>query len=120
MNKDLMVFTGALVLLTIATGVASLQFANPSFLILILTVLAVATWLVYFFIQRTNREDFIKNYLLTIVLKLLVGGVFIFSLLYIDKPGSDANGILFMAAYVLFTGLEVGFLFKKLDQSRGT
>jgi len=114
MNKDLVVFTGVLVLLTIATGLVTVQFANPSFLVLILTVLAMVTWLVYFFIQRTNREDFIRNYLITIVLKLLLGGIFIFILLYIDKPGSDTNAILFMAAYLLFTGLEVGFLFKKL------
>jgi len=114
MNKDLIIFTAVLVLLTIVTGLATVQFANPSFFILILTVLAVATWLVYFFIHRTNREDFIKNYLLTIVLKLLIGGIFIFTLLYIDKPGADANAIFFMAAYLLFTGLEVGFLFRRL------
>jgi hypothetical protein len=114
MNKDLFVFTGALISLTIITGLATVQLANPSFLILILTVLAVATWLVYFFIQKTNREDFIKNYLLSIVLKLLSGGIFIFILLYIDKPGADVNAIFFMTAYLLFTGLEVGFLFRRL------
>ncbi len=115
MNKDLVVFTGVLLLLTMVTGLVTLQFANPSFLILILSALAITTWLVYFFIQRANREDFIRNYLLTIVVKLLAGGIFIFTLLYIDKPGSAANAILFMVAYLLFTGLEVGFLFKRLS-----
>jgi hypothetical protein len=115
MNKNLLVFTGALMALTIVTALVTAQFANPSFLILILTVLALGTWLVYFFIQRTNREDFIRNYLLTIVMKLLAGGVFILILLYIDKPGANANAILFMAAYLLFTGLEVGFLFRRLS-----
>ena len=114
MNKDLIVFTGALLLLAIATGLATLQFASPSFLILILTVLAVATWLVYYFIQKTKREDFIKNYLLTVVLKLLSGGIFISILLYINKPEADANAIFFMTAYLLFTGLEVWFLFRRL------
>lgn len=114
MNKDLTVFTGVLLLLTIVTGLATLQFASPSFLFLILTVLAVTTWLIYYFIQKTKQEDFIKNYLLTIVLKLVLGGIFIFILLYIDKPGADTNAIFFMAAYLLFTGLEVGFLFRRL------
>jgi len=114
MNRELVVFTGALVSLATITGLITVQLASPSFLILILTILALITWLVYLFIRRTNREDFIKNYLLTIVLKLLIGGVFIFSLLYIDKPGADANAIFFMVAYLLFTALEVGFLFKKL------
>jgi len=114
MNKDLIVFTGALLLLTIATGFATVQFANPSFLILILTVLAVATWLVYYFIQKTNPKDFLRNYLLTIVLKLLLGGTFILILLHLNKPGADTNAIFFMTAYLLFTGLEVGFLFRRL------
>ena len=91
-----------------------MQLANPSFLILILGVLAIATWLVYFFIQKMKQEDLVKNYLLTIVLKLLAGGIFIFILLYKDKSGADANALLFMVAYLLFTGLEVGFLFKGL------
>jgi hypothetical protein len=114
MNKDLVVFTGALVILSVITGLVTLQLANPSFLILILTVLAMATWLVYFFIQRARREDFVKNYMLTIVLKLLGGGIFISVLLYADRPGADANAVLFMTAYLLFTGLEVGFLFRRL------
>jgi vacuolar-type H+-ATPase subunit I/STV1 len=114
MNKDLRVFTGALLLLTVITGFVALQLANPSFLSLILTVLTLATGLVYFFMQRTRPEDFIKNYMLTIVLKLLAGGIFISILIYMDKPGANANAILFMTAYLLFTGLEVGFLFRKL------
>jgi hypothetical protein len=114
MNKNLSAFTATLILLTVATAFITLQFASPSFLILILTVLALATWLIYFFIQRANRKDFIRNYLLTIVLKLLLGGIFIFVVLYIDKPGSNTNASFFMAVYLLFTGLEVGFLFRRL------
>jgi len=113
MNKNLIAFTIALVLLTLLTGLVSVQFMRPSFLIWILTGLAVTTWVVYFFMQRKNRADFVTNYLLTIVLKLLFGGIFIFILFYLDKTGADANATLFMAAYLLLTGLEVGFLFKK-------
>ncbi|HEV8511767.1 MAG TPA: hypothetical protein VGQ59_00730 [Cyclobacteriaceae bacterium] len=114
MNKDLIVFTGALLLLTVTTGFATVQFVTPSFLFLILIVLAFATWLVYYFIQKATRENFIRNYLLTIVLKLLLGGTFILILLYIDKLGADTNAIFFMMTYLLFTGLEVGFLFRRL------
>jgi hypothetical protein len=114
MNKDLGVFTGALLLLSVITGFVATRLGNPSFLILILVVLTLATWLVYVFIQRTNQDNFVRNYLLTIVLKLLAGGIFIFVLFYLDQPGSNANAILFMTAYLLFTGLEVGFLFRRL------
>ena len=114
MNKDLTVFTGALLLVTVATGFATVQFASPSFMVLILTVLSLATWLVYYFVQKGSRENFIRNYLLTIVLKLLSGGTFILILLHIDKLRADANAIFFMTVYLLLTVLEVGFLFRKL------
>ncbi len=114
MNRNTVVFTATLLAMAVAAGWVSRQLADPSFLVLILSALAVATWLVYWFIQKTRPGDFIKNYLLTIVLKLLAGGIFIFILLYADRPGADANAILFMAAYFLFTGLEVGFLYRKL------
>lgn len=115
MNKDLVVFSGALLLLTLVIGLSIVQFIHPSFLVLILFVLSAATWLVYFFIQKTYRQDLVKNYMLTIFLKLLTGGIFIFILLYSDKPNAEANAILFMIAYLLFTALEVGFLFRRLD-----
>jgi len=114
MNRNLLSFTGSLAVLALVIGWCAHRLAQPSFLFLILLVLAIATWLVYFFIQKTNPDDFVRNYLLTIVLKLLAGGIFIFTLLYADKSGADANAILFMTAYLLFTGLEVGFLFSKL------
>lgn len=114
MSRSLLIFTVALALLGLTTGLVALQLGSPSFLVLILTALAGATWLVYFFNQRSNRENFVKNYFLTIVLKLLAGGIFIFILLYADQGGANANAVLFLTAYVLFTGLEVGFLFRKL------
>jgi hypothetical protein len=114
MNKNLAAFSGILLLLSFILGFAAMQLSKPSFFVLILTVLTGSTWLVYFFMHKAKREDFIKNYLLTIVLKLLGGGIFILVLLRFDRAGAGANALLFMAAYFLFTGLEVGFLFKRL------
>lgn len=114
MNKGLLTFTAVLVALTVLIGVVTTRLASPSFLTLILSSLGVATWLVFFLMQRTNHENFIKNYLLTIVLKLIAGGIFIFALIYADEPGAEANALLFMVAYFLLTSLEVGFLFSRL------
>ena len=114
MNRNILVFTATLFAIAFALGWVWRQWADPTFLVLILSVLAAATWLVYGFMLKSKPEDFIKNYLLTIVAKLLAGGIFIFILLFADKPGADANAVLFMAAYFLFTGLEVSFLFVKL------
>ncbi|GHM99762.1 hypothetical protein WSM22_12520 [Cytophagales bacterium WSM2-2] len=116
MNKNLLVFTVSLIVTTVAIGFGTMQFIVPSFLVLILGSLAVATWLVYYFVLKTKPENFIKNYLLTVVLKLIVGGIFIFILLFRDPAGANDNAILFMGAYLMLTVLEVGFLFKKFGQ----
>ena len=116
MNRNLLVFSIILVVLTIAIGLGALQFTSPSFLKSILGGLSIATWLVYFFMERGNPENFIRNYLLTIVIKLLAGGIFIFAIIYADLEGSESNALTFMIAYLLSTGLEVGFLFKKFNQ----
>ena len=114
MNRSLVLFTVSLAVLATAIGMTAGRIAHPTFLLLILIALSGATWLVYFYVQQTKREDFIKNYLLTIVVKLLAGGIFISALLYLDKEGAEANAIFFMATYFLFTGLEVSFLFSRL------
>ena len=66
--------------------------------------------------ERTDTEKFIRNYLLTIVIKLLAGGIFIFAVIYADLNNAESNAVTFMGAYLLLTGLEVGFLFKKFNQ----
>lgn len=116
MNKNLLVFTVCLVILSASIRFAALQIAAPSFLNVIMSSLFGATWLVYYFVQKTSSQNFVKDYLLTIVVKLLAGGIFISLLIYLDKDGAEANAILFMAAYLLLTGLEVGFLFRKFGQ----
>jgi hypothetical protein len=117
MNKNLLIFSIFLAGLMAGVGYGALQLASPSFLKLILGALAITTWLVYFFMERADKENFIRNYLLTIVIKLLAGGIFISAIIYTDLERAESNAITFMAAYLLFTGLEVGFLFKKFNQS---
>jgi hypothetical protein len=114
MNKSLAIFSVTLILLATVIGWVAYRLGPPSFLMAILVTLSAATWLVYFFVQRARQEDFIRNYLLTIVAKLLAGGIFVFVLLFLDKDGAEANAIFFMASYFLLTGLEVGFLFSRL------
>ena len=116
MNKNLVAFTVCLIFLSVLVSWAAVQFASPSYLFLIVGMLALATFIVYFFIERTESENFIKNYLLTIVLKLLAGGIFISVIIYTDLESAESNAISFMAAYLLFTVLEVAFLFKKFSK----
>jgi hypothetical protein len=114
MSKNLALFTLTLPGLATVIGVVADRFGHPSFLLPILIGLTVATWLVFYYVQKIRREDFVRNYLLTIVVKLLTGGMFIFTLLYLDRDGAEVNAIFFMTTYFLLTGLEVVFLFSRL------
>ena len=116
MNKNLVAFVFCLIALSILISWGVAQYATPSFLFLIVTLLAVATFLAYFFMLRTAPENFVKNYLLTIVIKLLAGGLFVGAIIFADIGGAETNAITFMVAYLLFTGLEVGFLFGKFNK----
>ena len=113
MNKNLAGFALCLIALSIFSSWAITQYAVPSFLFLITTVLAAATFLAYFFMLRTTSEDFVKNYLLTIVVKLLAGGIFIGAIIFADIEHAETNAVTFMVVYLLFTVLEVAFLFSK-------
>lgn len=114
MNKNLGLFSLSLLLLASLLGWFAVLWGSPSFLVPILAALSAATWFVYFLLQDIKPEDFIKKYLLTILVKLLAGGIFIAALLFMDPEGAEANALFFMTGYFLFTGLEVGFLFSRL------
>lgn len=118
MNKNLLLFTLLLGLLSAGIGWGSHNLLMASYQISTLLFLTISTWLVFLFMSRqTSPESFIKNYLLGIVLKLLAGGLFISVIIYIDRPSANSNAILFMVAYLLLTSLEVGFLFR--TQNKG-
>jgi hypothetical protein len=112
MNRNLFVFTVLLFLLSALMVWGTRIWLQASYLFSIIFFLGLSTWLVFFFMNRKIQpEAFIKNYLLSIVLKLLAGGLFIAVIIVTDKPFANSNAILFMAGYLLFTALEVVFLF---------
>ena len=114
MNRNLLVFTVLLSLMTALLAWGANAWLQASFLISILIFLFASTWLVFVFMNRkADPESFIKNYLLSIVLKLLAGGVFIAIIIFVDKAFANSNAILFMLGYLIFTAVEVIFLFRK-------
>jgi len=50
------------------------------------------------------------------VLKMLTYAGFILVIIFSDKSGAMGNAVLFLVAYLLFTGLEVGFLFPAVNR----
>jgi hypothetical protein len=88
---------------------------EPSFMWETVALLCISTIIIYFFLQKGNRRDpleFVKSFLLSVVLKIVLGGIFIVILIKLDAPGANANALFFLISYFLFTGLEVTMLAK--------
>ena len=89
----------------------------PSYAFEIIFVLGVSTGVIfYFLIKRSKTPSFTQSYLLSIVLKMIGYGSFILVIIFRDKNGAFGNALLFMVAYLLFTALEVGFLFDRINR----
>ena len=85
----------------------------PSYILEILTLLSLSTVLIYYFLQKVKSVDpvdFIRNFLLTVVLKLILSGVFIIILIKLDPTGANANALFFMISYLIFTTCEITVL----------
>ena len=89
----------------------------PSYTLEIIFVLGVSTGVIfYLLIRRSQTPSFTQSYLLSIVLKMFGYGTFILVIIFRDKNGAFGNAFLFMVAYILFTALEVGFLFNRINR----
>lgn len=116
MSKSLAGFAFCLITLSVLITWAITRYTTPSFLFLMVALLAAATFLAYFFMLKTAAENFVKNYLLTIVIKLLAGGLFIGAIIFADIEHAETNAVTFMVVYLSFTILEVTFLFRKFNK----
>ena len=122
-NKNVGFFAVTVALITfVLWGTTSLlvSFAwiekAPSFLGVILWVLSVSTLLIYYLLQRmkpADSMDFVKNFLLSIVLKLIISGILIMILINLDSAGANGNALFFMISYLVFTSAEVTAIYLK-------
>jgi hypothetical protein len=87
---------------------------RPSFLFQTSFFLVFTTVIVYRYLHRVaNPEDFVRLYLGMIVLKLIACLGYAVVIVMEDKAGAAGNVTFFLVVYVLLTGLEVGFLYRK-------
>lgn len=86
---------------------------TPTFIWETLAFLGFLTVTLFALIRRAAPELFIQFYLLSMVLKLILGGVFIFVVIYHDRPNAIPNAVGFLVIYVVFTVIEIAFLYRK-------
>jgi hypothetical protein len=90
----------------------------PSFFLQTILFLLFATLVVFRYLYRTEKPDFfVQLYLLTMALKLLAYGAYNLIVILEDRRGATQNVGFFMILYLLFTVLEIVFLYRKISRS---
>jgi hypothetical protein len=82
-------------------------------------ILGAFTLVIYRYLDRLNKPGlFVQIYLLSMAVKLLAYGVYVALMILDDKSGANKNVLFFLILYVVFTGLEVAFLHRKIAGNR--
>lgn len=91
--------------------------AWPSFFTETLILLIFSTALIFGYLYRSDKPDFfVQLYLLSMVVKLVAYGAYMFVVILDDAPGAVANVVFFMATYFIFTVAEIAFLHRKITR----
>ncbi len=91
----------------------------PSFFYQTLIFLVFATITIFAYLYNVDKPHFfVQLYLLTMAVKLLAFGAYNLFMILEDKTGAPANVVFFMVLYIVFTGLEITFLYGKITGTR--
>jgi hypothetical protein len=91
-------------------------FSMPSFFYPTLLFLLLGTAIIYRYLIKVEKpEFFVQLYLITMAMKLLTYGAYCWVMIAQDNAGAPANVGFFLAVYLAFTVLEIGFLFHKIS-----
>jgi hypothetical protein len=122
-NTRFLFFTGMTLLLAALMGatvrlleVYSFIEQAPTYWVEILLLFVVVTVLLYFVLHKitlTDPTEFVRTFLMSLVLKIILSGVAIFILLKLNPAGANSNAVFYLGCYGAFTALEVVVLYKQ-------
>jgi hypothetical protein len=125
-SKRFLFFTGMTLLLALLVGltvrlleVYSLVDRAPSYWMEILLAFALITILVYFVLHRITQVDpteFVRAFLMSVVLKIILSGVAIVIMSKLNQAGANSNAVFYLCCYGAFTALEVVVLYKQKNK----
>jgi hypothetical protein len=93
--------------------------AAPSYYLQSLILLSTFTLVIYRYLDRLKSpEMFVQIYLLSMAVKLLGYGAYVVMMIVGDKAGANKNVLFFLVLYLIFTALEVIFLYRKIAGNR--
>lgn len=81
--------------------------------------LFVCTVGLYRFLLKTKQQRpdyFVQLYLLTLAIKLMAYGVYVFIVIRSQPEQAVLNVISFMAVYFIFTAIEITFLYRQVNR----
>ena len=88
----------------------------PSYFNQTLFFVPFTTFVIFAYLYKVGKaEIFVQLYLLTMVVKFIAYGAYMFFVIVDDKPGAPGNVVFFMLLYAFFTALEIAFLFRKVS-----
>jgi hypothetical protein len=94
-------------------------FITPSYSLEVILYIAGSTAGVYYLVQKKPEAIlFTQTYLLSIVLKMLTGSIFILVIIFADRQHAFGNATLFLISYGLFTSVEIAFLYKTVNRQK--
>ena len=89
----------------------------PTFFYQSLSFLGLSTAIIYRYLYRVDKPDFfVQLYLLMMTVKLLAYACYGYFMIVTDTSGASVNVAFFLVVYFLFTGMEVAFLFRKINR----
>ena len=118
MRPFYLALTGVAMLLAGATLIlASFSFVEkPSFFWETHVLLTFGTGLIFYYVYNTDQTTFTNFYLFTLVLKLLAYAVYCLIMIVMDPTGATANVVFFMILYLVYTIIEVIFLYPRITR----
>ena len=87
----------------------------PSYFWQTLIFLNFATILIYHYLTRRVSTAFVQHYLLTMVIKLFAYCLYNVVIILLDRENAGENVGLFLFTYLIFTVLELFFLYRKIS-----
>ena len=90
--------------------------STPSFLWQTVILLNFTTAVIFFYLIRSDKGLFVQLYLLTLVIKLFAYAGYNLVVILEDRPNAGANVGFFFILYLIFTTLELVFLYRKISR----
>lgn len=117
MTKFIIVLTG-IALLFLMVGTWGIE-TRPEYFYRTLALLFISTAGLYRFLLKTKEQRpdfFVQFYLATMVVKLIAYGTYLFVMVKSQPQKTMADVLFFMAVYFVFTGIEIGFLYRQVNR----